>query len=298
MKVINPVINEKRKSSDPFVTKYKGKYYSCFSDDRGVYVAESESLAKLSESKEKAVCESGNSIAGVHWFAPELHMIDGKWYIYGAPSDIEGYTTHTMSVLESDGNDPMGEYSFRGMIRGLENQWAIDGTVFENDGKLYMIWSGNGGLMISEMSDPFTLTGKQTLITVPQYDWENRMSPVVEGPFVLKKDGYIHIVYSASDSRCDDYCLGLITNKGGELLDASSWNKLGKPIFSKTEGIYGPGHCSFTKHESDHGDIDVMVYHANTVSGTGWYGRSVWLQPISWENGYPILGTPSIEVEL
>jgi GH43 family beta-xylosidase len=81
-------------------------------------------------------------------------------------------------------------------------------------------------------------------------------------------------------------------------LDASSWNKSGKPIFSKTEGIYGPGHCSFTKHKSDHGDIDVMVYHANTVSGTGWCGRSVWLQPISWENGYPILGTPCIEVEL
>ena len=292
MKIKNPVITELRKSADPFVTFYNGAYYSCYTDTHGVYVSKAASLDTLAAAEEHCVFDRCGE-----WYAPELHKIENKWYIYGAPADLEGYTTHTMSVLVSESDDPLSPYTFKGQIKGLENKWAIDGTLLYANNKTYMIWS-NGELLISEMSDPFTLIGEQYVIAKPELPFETVMNPVAEGPFVLKKDNLIHIVYAASDSRSDDYCLGLLTCKNGNVTDKDSWIKSETPVFKKANGIFGPGHCSVTQYKTSDGMRDIMIYHANSVSGSGWNGREVYLQPISYENGYPVFGEPQQEITL
>lgn len=36
-----------------------------------------------------------------------------------------------------------------------------------------------------------------------------------------------------------------------------------------------------------------VKYHANLESGSGWYGRSVWIQPFTWDDeDYPVFGKP------
>ena len=292
MKVKNPIVTELRRSSDPFVTYYNAVYYSCYTDKVGVYISETDSLMNLATAKEHCVFDECGE-----WYAPELHHIKNKWYIYGAPADLEGYTKHTMSVLVSKGDDPIGPYTFKGPVGGLENQWSIDGTLLNLEDKTYMIWS-NGKLLISEMVDPLNLTGERKIIAEPVKEWETVMSPIAEGPFVIKKDGFIHIIYSASNSKCDDYCLGLLTCKNGNVMDPDSWIKSEQPVFKKANGIYGPGHCSVTQYKTSGGMRDVMVYHANFVSGSGWNGREVYLQPISYEDGYPVFGEPKHEIEL
>ena len=296
MFIQNPVVEERRRSSDPFVTLYEDVYYACYCDEDGVYVSYCHSLDCLCYAKEKRVWENETDHP-IKWYAPELHKIGDKWYIYGAPDGLKGYTTHSMSVLESVSNDPLGPYLYKGMIKGLENIWSIDGTILEHGGKRYMVWS-NSNLLIAEMSDPFTLVGEQKILTKPEEEWERLGSPIAEGPCVIKKDGKVHIIYSASDSRYDDYCLGLLTYKGGDITDSSNWEKSDGPVFSKTDEVFGPGHCSVTVMEKDGKMIDTLVYHANLESGSGWDGRSVWVKPFVWKDGYPVFGKPEINIEI
>ncbi|MBE7012128.1 MAG: hypothetical protein E7415_05595 [Ruminococcaceae bacterium] len=58
--------------------------------------------------------------------------------------------------------------------------------------------------------------------------------------------------------------------------------------------MFGPGHCSFTTVTENCVEEDYIVYHANLESGSGWYGRNVWVQKFSWDDkDMPIFGKPS-----
>ena len=39
-------------------------------------------------------------------------------------------------------------------------------------------------------------------------------------------------------------------------------------------------------------DCLIRAGYGNLVSGSGWGGRSVWTQPISWDGDEPVLGSP------
>ena len=295
----NPLLTDNSKSRDPFIVLWNGCYYSCYNGVDSVVVRKFRSFAKITEAEEKKIFEAKEG-QPYDWYAPEMHLIDGHWYIYGAPtyneesSPSECVGVHTMHVLRSVGDDPFGEYEFMGAVRGLEGKWSIDGTVFDYNGRLYTALNMADGLRICEMSDPLTLKGEPRLLTTPELPWETVMTPIAEGPFALKRNEKLYIVYSASDSRCDDYCLGLLEFKGGDVLDGASWEKHPEPVFSKVDGLYGPGHCSFTKA----GDKDMIVYHANTVSGSGWLGSYLCAQPIGWDGDLPIFGKPLLDFEI
>ena len=293
MRLSNPILMDNSKSRDPFVVFWNDCYYSCYNGVDSVIVRKFSSFEKICEPDEKKVFEAKEGLP-YDWYAPEMHLIDGHWYIYGAPCYKQNEGLHTMHVLRSKTDDAFGEYEFMGVVRGLEGKWSIDATVFTYKNKLYTALNMAEGLCICEMSDPLTLVGEPVLLVRPELDWETVMTPIAEGPFALKKNGKLHIVYSASDSKCDDYCLGLLTFLSGDILDALCWQKNPEPIFQKANGLYGPGHCSFTKV----GEKDVIVYHANTVSGSGWTGSYLCAQPIKWENDVPVLGEPMREVEL
>jgi len=203
-----------------------------------------------------------------------------------------------MYVLKGTSQNPMDRFEFVGQITDSTNKWAIDGTVMQYNDKLYFVWSGWEGdtnvaqyIYIAEMSDPCTISSRRVKISSPEFDWEMNGRPLInEGPVALEHNGIMHIVYSASGSWTDDYCLGLLTLTGNDPLSPRSWYKSGEPILTKSNSVFGPGHCSFT--ESPDGQTWI-IYHANKVSGTGWGGRSVWAQPVSWDSkGYPVIGSP------
>lgn len=279
-------------TADPYVLRYQGFYYHCYMKRDGVYLSVTEQLCDLNSAKEFKVFDAPAKGPGAAWYAPELHYIDGVWYIYGAPQiDEEG--THCMSVLAYEGETPMGKYEYKGMIRGLENTWCIDATVLHHEGEMFFIWTTCAQMYMSRMDTPFSITGDITALTHPEYEFETKQGVVNEGPAILKRGNKIHIVYSANDSKTDDYCLGLLTYSGGNVMDISNWEKSKTAVFEKTEDIYGPGHCSFTTVTEDGGEADYIVYHANLESGSGWHGRSVWIQKFDWdENDMPVFGVP------
>jgi len=231
------------------------------------------------------------------YWAPELHKINGKWYIYVAADDGDN-NNHRMYVLECTGDDPTDPFEMKGQITDPTDKWAIDGTVLQLNGECYFIWSGwehdnnvAQNIYIAHMSNPWTIDSERVMLSTPDHTWEQQggRPRVNEGPTTLIKDGTVHIIYSASGSWSDYYCLGKLTYRGGDILDASNWTKSEEPVFERTNKVVGPGHCSFTKAIDG---SDWIVYHGNLVSGTGWDGRSVWIQPFSWDGDEPVFGSP------
>ena len=299
IKVQNPIHEG---GCDPWVYLHEGSYYYCYSRGRGISVAKMSSLHTLVP-KGTAVFDPPKwTEYSEELWAPELHYINGEWYIYVAASD--GYSSnHRMFVLKSTSDNPRGRYEMVGQITDPSNKWAIDGTVMELNGELYFLWSGWEGdkdgrqnLYIAHMSDPCTIDSERVMISTPEYNWETVEWPDVnEGPTVLQHGGKTFVVYSASGSWGDYYCLGMLTLTGEDPMDPASWTKESRPVFTRrTDVCYGPGHCSFSTAVD--GSV-WMIYHGNQVSDTGWDGRSVWIAPVTFdEDGTPHFGRPEPEV--
>ena len=75
-------------------------------------------------------------------WAPELHFLNGNWYVYFAADDGNN-ANHRLYVAEANTADPQGAYTSKGKLYDASNdRWAIDGTVLQMaDGSLYCIWS-------------------------------------------------------------------------------------------------------------------------------------------------------------
>lgn len=245
-------------------------------------------------------------------WAPEIHYLRGKWYIYfaAAPNkQVTGDTfNHRMYVLENSNADPLTpNWVEKGQIHTGWESFSLDATVFEHNERLYYIWAqedkdisekSHSNLYISAMKNPWTLSGKPTLLTQPEFSWERQIFWVNEGPSVLIKNNHVFLTYSASATD-ENYCLGmLVAPADANLLDPSSWLKIDHPVFrtSYTNHVYGPGHNSFTVSED--GKTDLLVYHARNyteITGDPLYdpNRHTRVQPIHWrKDGMPDFGVP------
>src|SRR3954468_21022508 len=275
---------------------HEGLYYYCESKDQNrICIRRSSTIFGIGEDPGTCVWnapEFGPNSNAV--WAPELHFIAGKWFIYFA-ADNGKNKYHRMWVLESAG-DAMGPYVCHGQLE--TEGWAIDGTILQTEAGLHMIWSGwptarNGrqNLYIAPMSDPLTISGPRSLITSPEQPWERNGMPICEGPQVLQRNGRIFIVYSASGSWTVDYCLGLLAYNGGDLLAANSWEKHG-PVFQGNEHVWGIGHCSFVT--SPCRSQDWILYHSKSTRAAGWHDRDVHAKAFTWRvDGLPDFGQPA-----
>ncbi|MFS0882803.1 family 43 glycosylhydrolase [Metabacillus niabensis] len=309
--VKNPLIEQR---ADPFMYKHTDGYYyftgSVPEYDR-IAIRRAKTIAGLAEAEEKTIWvkhETGLMSANI--WAPELHYIDGKWYVYFAAARTtetnEGLFDHRMFVLENESANPLeGEWVEKGQVKTKWESFALDATSFEHKGVRYYVWAqkdpeieGNSNLYISEMENPWTLKGEQVCITTPEYDWEKIGFLVNEGAAILKKNGKIFMTYSASATD-HHYCMGLLTaDEDSDLLDPNSWVKSPEPVFTTNEANsqYGPGHNSFTVSED--GSLDLLVYHARSykeIEGDPLYdpNRHARVQAIKWnEDGTPNFGVP------
>lgn len=297
--------------ADPYVYKHiDGTYYFTASVPAydTVVLRSSKTLAGLAEAEEKVLWRKHESgPMSKHIWAPEIHYLFGKWYIYFAGGEIDDEWEIRPYVLECQGDDPMqDEWIEKGkMVRAEGDEFSfeafsLDATVFENKGRWYYIWAEKVGvgkqisnLYIAEMENGYTLKTIQVLLTTPDYDWERHGFWVNEGPGIIKHNGKIFMTYSASETGIQ-YCVGMLTaDEDADLLDPRSWTKERYPVLATNEekGIYGPGHNSFTKDEEGN---DIIVYHARTeaeIVGNPLYNpnRHAMLMKIKWsEDGRPV----------
>jgi len=255
----------------------------------------------------------------IHYFSEEDFPGASGWYMFLAlrrtPEAGSVYTSEYLRlvVLKSITGEPEGPYGHpkTGVANHSQPVITAEGNYYEEwacgqsvlripEGKyagIYALWVDEVGrgtdnfyqrIRISRMANPWTLTGKAGIVTVPTQDWEfvgseDGFHPaVVEGgTAVYGKNGDIYLTYSGSGYQ-SAYGLGQLTWNGGDPLETSSWIKYeNNPIFSSAtaENLIGAGHASFLTDESGNG---FFCYHAYPAeNGEKTEGRHSYLERYS-----------------
>ncbi|HXE79757.1 MAG TPA: glycoside hydrolase family 43 protein [Vicinamibacterales bacterium] len=302
----NPLVEQR---ADPHLTLYEGQYLmtATVPEYDRIEIRRAPSLDALRDATPHVVWRRhGSGPMSWHIWAPELHRIDGRWYIYFAAGKAEDIWAIRMYVLENASEDPLtGTWVEKGQIKTKWDTFSLDATTFVHRGQRYLAWAqkdpaieGNTNLYLAKMDTPWSITGEQVRLSKPDLPWERVKYMVNEGPAVLIRNGRVFMTYSASATN-EYYCMGLLTaDEDADLLDPKSWRKSQRPVFAtwSVNGVYGPGHNSFTT--TPDGKTDVMVYHARSYREIVGHeldnpDRHTRAQPISWRaDGTPDFGVP------
>ena len=238
----NPLVKQR---ADPQVSLHSDGYYYFTATapeyDR-IELRRARSLNDLGSAEAKVVWRKhASGIMGAHIWAPEMHHIDGKWYIYFTAGSAEKIWEIRLYVLENSSPNPLeGEWKELGQLKTGWESFSLDATTFAMGGKRYLLWTQVAqestthatNIYIAAMDTPSSIKGPAVMLTKPEYDWEKVKHAVNEAP------------------------------AGGDLLKPGTWSKSPKPVFvsSEANGQYGPGHNSFTT--TPDGKTDILVYHA------------------------------------
>lgn len=204
-------------------------------------------------------------------WAPSIRFHDGEYYIYWGDPDFGIYMVKTA--------DPLGEWSKPVLVHGAKGM--IDPVPFwDEDGKAYLTfaWAAsrshfNSVLCVWEMTpDGTSLIGNPRIV----FDGNEDGNHTCEGPKMMKRDGYYYILCPA----------------GG--VDA------GWQLAMRSKNIYGPYESKIVLAQ---GDTDINGPHqgalVETPEGESWFihfqelqpwGRIVHLNPVNWQDGWPMMG--------
>jgi GH43 family beta-xylosidase len=303
----NPIA-EKR--ADPHIFKHTDGYYyftATVPEYDRIVLRRATTIQGLKSAPETTIwTKHASGVMGAHIWAPEIHFIDGKWYVYFAAGATNDIWAIRMYVLEGTGANPLtATWTEKGQIRTQWESFSLDATTFVVNGVRYLAWAqrdpsvnNNTDVYLAKMANPWTITGTPVMLSRPTYSWETVGYKVNEGPAVIQRGGKVFMTYSASATD-SNYCLGMLTaSASANLLSQASWSKSPTPVFASSTATsqYGPGHNSFTVSED--GKSDILVYHDRSykdISGDPLNdpNRRTRVQKVYWNaDGTPNFGIP------
>jgi beta-xylosidase len=263
--------------SDPDIVRVKDNFYlvsSSFSHMPGLPILHSKDLVNweivnhIFESFDQPGYDLVQHGKGV--WAPSIRYHDGKFWVFFAAPD-EG-------IFMCTARDPLGKWSAPHMVKQAKG-WIDPCPFWDDDGQGYLIhafaFSRCGikhKLKLCRMA-----TDGSTLLDEGQIILDGtEHHPTLEGPKMYKRNGYYYIFAPA----------------GGV---PTGW----QTIF-RSKSIYGPYEDKIVLHQ---GNTSINGPHqggwVETESGDSWfvhfqdrgaYGRIVHLQPMYWENEWPVMG--------
>ena len=137
--------------ADPWVYLHSDGYYYFTGSVPGyqeIEIRRAKELTELETTHEKMnvwhAHESGLQ-SKLIW-APELHFINNKWYIYFAASDDEYRRDlehhHRIFVLECSKSDPLTtSWEEKGQIITKKENFSLDATTFCVEDEQYLVWA-------------------------------------------------------------------------------------------------------------------------------------------------------------
>ena len=270
----------------------------------------------------------GRAMTGCFW-APELHVIDGKLSVLfmpcfdgpatnpdGTPNERAGKpdmwtgSCHIMQLKQhSDGTDfdprepenwtvPKPILTPTGGVLNPIQRISLDMTVISDSGRWYYAWQQVGSIWIASFDPacPERLTCEPKQVVVPEFAWDNM---IAEGPNAIVHDGTIYLIYSGSLVGID-YTTGLVTAPAGQnadLTDPNVWTKLDYPL--QKSGVYngqwqlGTGHGMWSNDED--GNL-IYVFHNAEYENGRYGGRDAQVRRVHWsKEGMPILDMQAAE---
>ena len=262
----NPVLNAD--FSDPDVIRVGNKYYMVASDFHflGMQVLESDDMVnwryicQIYDRFDEPGWDSNQHYAGGSW-APAIRYHNGLFYVY--------FCTPEEGLFMSTAKDPHGPWAPLHLVKRIE-KWEDPCPFWDEDGQAYLGRSkhGAGPIIVHRMS----ADGKQLLddgVTVYE-------GPVAEGTKFIKRNGW----YS------------LVIPEGGV---GQGWQTV-----LRAKSIYGPYERKIVLEK---GSTNINGPHqgalVDTPDGNWWFyhfqetpvlGRVVHLQPVRWQDGWPLMG--------
>ncbi|MET0357455.1 MAG: family 43 glycosylhydrolase, partial [Cellvibrio sp.] len=283
----NPIIPN---GADPWLEFYNGNYYLTTTTwTSQLVMRKSPTLAGLATATPVNIWSESEADRCCNFWAFEFHRLMSpkgyRWYVMYTSGTKDNFDGQHLSVIESEGDDPMGPYTYKGSP--MPKSWNIDGNYLTLNNQLYLLWSewqkDEQLIWIAKMSNPWTIVGERSIISRPVHEWEKAGMKVNEGPEVIQKNGKTFIVFSASFCNTPDYKLGVMELIGTDPLKPDSWNKIDKPFFEKANGVFGPGHNGFFKSPDQ--KEDWLVYHGNSTAEQGCGPtRALRAQKFEWTN--------------
>ena len=263
---INPVLNAD--FSDPDVIRVGEKYYMVASDFHflGMQVLESEDMvnwryiSQIYRRFDEPGWDDNRHYAGGSW-APSIRYHNGLFYVF--------FCTPEEGLYMSTAEDPNGPWAPLHLIQRVE-KWEDPCPLWDTDGMAYLGRSrhGAGPIIVHKMSPD----GRQLLdegVTVYE-------GPIAEGTKWLKRNGWYY----------------LIIPEGGV---GTGWQTV-----LRSRNIYGPYERKIVLEQ---GSTQINGPHqgalVDTPDGSWWFyhfqetpvlGRVVHLQPVRWEDDWPLMG--------
>lgn len=301
---------------DPWICQANGKFYLTFTGNDRVPLWEADSLMDFYDRPLRGPIYNAPLYGpqSERLWAPELHCLRGRWYVYFAGADSRiGNKSHRMYVLggpAAEKNPHAGPWELLGPMKNMDqDQWAIDGTVFEQDQTLYFVYSGwprHGQgwenkseavqqLFIIKLTDPVTADTQPVLISHPSNSWEQLGNiKINEGPqWLVSPSGHWRgLVYSCSASWTREYKMAVLhyrPSEGCGPMDAESWVKADSPLLQNRidgKGPYGPGHGCFLHADGK----TVALFHATDRETDGNMNRRCRMQRVRWTGSGPDMG--------
>lgn len=285
-------------------------YYTMQSLDDDVVLYATDDLRSLPTTTPKVIWRP-DSLRLHHFWAPEIHRLNGRWYVYFEADD--GNTdNHQLYVIENTSADPMkGEWTMKGVLH-TNDEWnfGLHPNVLEVGGELYLFWSGwpkrrveheTQCIYIAHLSNPWTVDSERVMISQPEYEWERQwINPdgsrsaypiyVNENPEAsLSPDGSrVCVCYSASGVWTQYHILGMLTApSNADLLDPGVWTKSPEPIIVDSLRAGASNICIVPTGKPD---STLLLYEAlwspdaQTIER-----RSIFLKPVTWNRqGLPV----------
>ncbi|MGI6231645.1 MAG: glycoside hydrolase 43 family protein [Prevotella sp.] len=270
----NPVLNADY--SDPDLCVSGDDYYltaSSFNCMPGLPILHSKDLVNWEIVNYALQHQFPDSIRPQHGngvWAPSIRYHEGEYYIYWGDPD--------RGVMMVKTRDPRGKWEEPVCV--IPGKGMIDTCpLWDDDGRCYLVngWANsragfNSVLTIRELSKDGTRAISNPVIV---FDGGNK-NFTTEGPKLYKRNGYYWIMCPA----------------GGV---ATGWQ-----LAMRSKNIYGPYEA---RRVLQQGKTNVNGPHqggwVHTPQGEDWfmhfqdrgaYGRVVWLQPVDWSTGWPVMG--------
>ena len=232
--------------------------------------------------------------AGSYW-APEISTYRGKYFIYYTARKKNG----PLCVAVATAPRPAGPWADHGPLV-CQDDGSIDASAATGeDGKRYLVWKEDGNsrkqptpLWLQPFSDDgTTLAGTPVEILRNDAPWEKNL---VEGPFIVPRDGWFYLFYSAAGccGRSCDYRLGVArARKIAGPYDRNPSN----PILQGNDAWKCPGHGTIVTL-SDRRTF--LLYHAYHPRDFEYAGRQAMLDEVTWKDGWPVINNgqgPSVQ---
>ncbi len=221
---------------------------------------------------------------GSYW-APEISARGTRYFVYYTARKKGG----PLCVAVATADAPAGPYTDRGPLV-CQEAGSIDAfPVTGEDGRDYLVWKEDGNsrklptpLWIQPLSaDGAKLVGERRELLRNDAPWEG---PVVEGPDIVRRNGWFYLFYSGS--RCCgagcDYALGVA--RARRLL--GPWEKYPRnPILSGNATWKCPGHGTLVERRDGR---TFLLYHAYDAKQGVFTGRQGLLDEVIWDaSGWP-----------